>query len=86
MIDVKLEKLEKGDGLRTTMAEGNCLSEPEIGKSFGMVGKSLSPDANLRVITTSPVAEIEKPSENEYIITTETGSKYKITLVYIDLN
>lgn len=72
---VKLSRMSGGEALRTSEVEGQCPDLPEVGKRFNMIGQGL--EIGFRVITTSPVVEV-KEGDDHFILTTETGSIYKL--------
>lgn len=80
-MNIKFSKVEGGKAMRTNSAEGYWLRPPEVGKSFVITAESLTPGATMRVIQTSEIVEIEEPEENQYLLTTKTGSKYKIEVI-----
>ena len=70
-------------GLRTDAVAGftNCL--PREGKRFELIGKALGTHdflgLALRSVTTSPVEKIGRHGE-DYILITQSGSVYKVTI------
>lgn len=82
---VKLIKIYRDStiqgGLRTTEVIGVCNDLPKINKKFCMVSEPLE-YGNIRVIETSLITNIELDKElNQYIVNTESGSIYKITVL-----
>lgn len=85
---VLMKKLElsKVSKFRTETIEGDAPDMPIIGKPFYVFGKSLTEGANVRVVQTSPVKQIDSEEEGEYIISTESGSRYHLTMTNILLS
>lgn len=58
----RLKTDTEGHRLRTSEVEGEYMVEPTVGKPFVMIGAPLdlaaNPDANMRVVQTSPVVKI----------------------------
>jgi hypothetical protein len=81
----KIHKVSRPDvegGLRTNDVEGQTTRLPTMGKPFVMTAKPLNPNATLRYIETSPVKSVVESDDGKtYIIRTETGSVYEITIL-----
>lgn len=64
--------------LRTNEVTGYCLELPEENERFNMYGSPLDPNANVRVISTSPVQKLSVDNNN---YTLETmNSVYKVNI------
>jgi len=70
---IKMTKISGGNALRTESVIGSTDDEPVIGVPFVMFAKPIDEKFDVRAISTSPVVAIDGN-----IITTESGSKYKI--------
>lgn len=70
---VKMTKIKGGERVRTETVIGTARGKPVVGEPFVVTGKPLNEEAQLRVITTSPVVSIDGD-----VITTYYGSQYKI--------
>jgi len=66
--------------LRTNEVEGTTIALPEVGKSFALVGKSLTEGAPFRLVNTSEITEVEKLSEDELQFKT-LNSIYKLKVL-----
>lgn len=73
---VLLSKIEGGDAIRTSVAQGECFSRPTAGLPFMMVAEPLAEGAAGRLIITSKVTEVIE-NENTVIIKT-LNSTYKL--------
>lgn len=71
----RLTKISGGKAIRSDSVIGISDHKPEIGQRFEMVAKTLdaSIEFGVRVVSTSPVTAIDMD-----VVTTESGSKYKI--------
>lgn len=80
---VYMEKIQLGElsGFRTNSISGFCELIPEVGKPFVIIGESLTECANMRVVRTSRVVDIQGEGQGEFIIITESGSKYKVQIL-----
>lgn len=77
---VKLTKIESNhNNLRTNEIEGVSLDLPEVGKSFYLVGESLTEGMDARVVTTTEIKSLEK-TDNEYTFKT-LNSTYKLEVL-----
>lgn len=56
--------------IRTNSMEGEFIHLPEIGRSFEIVGESLSKEGNCRLISTSPVKTVAKTDDKVYTFST----------------
>lgn len=78
---VKLERLENGSALRTSMVVGVADDLPEVGQRFSMYGEPLDPTVgDTRVVTTSLVKSVERVSRWVEEFKTE-NSTYKLTVL-----
>lgn len=68
---VKMSKVANGAALRTNEVEGITNELPQVGKRFGLVGKSLTPGGIARLVETSPVVELD---QDTILTKTEAGS------------
>lgn len=80
MHHIKFSKLTGGSAIRTDTVEGICLTFPTKKTYFELYSKSLSPAANIRIITTNIVEEIDKKN-NIFQIKTASGSIYIIEVI-----
>ena len=78
-INVSLTRLEGGSALRTYSVNGRCLNLPEEGQQFSMMTAPLE-GGTFRLVSTSIVKVLEQ-RENEYFLTTESGSRYHVQVV-----
>ena len=77
---VKLTKIESNhNNLRTDIIEGITLELPEVGKSFVLAGKPLTPGTDIRLVTTTEIKNVEK-IDNEYKFKT-LNSTYKLEVL-----
>lgn len=65
--------------LRTPEMKGEFLEMPIPGKRFTIVGESLTPENNARVITTTPIKTVNY-MDGRCVFTTE-NSEYELSLV-----
>lgn len=83
MKKVKLSKIEGGNALRTEYIVGLAPFEPEIGRSYQVLGDSLiNPGQDIRQFITSMVQNIET-TENGYVLRT-LNSVYKVEFLKTD--
>jgi hypothetical protein len=78
----RLIKMAGGSALRTSIVEGECKKIPIRGESFILIATPLE-GGLFRIVQTSFVVKIERPEsdEEEYVITTRSGSKYCIEIL-----
>ena len=77
---VILKKIESNHtNLRTNEIEGRTLSLPEISKNFVLVGESLTPGLDARVVTTTEIKSIEQ-SGKKYTFKT-LNSTYELEVL-----
>lgn len=78
---IKMTRVQGGEALRTTEVIGTA-DFPVVGKVFMLVSKSLDPNMEIRLITTSNVVEVEYlPKRKGLVAHTRTGSKYLLQLM-----
>lgn len=71
------------NNLRTNEVKGFCTEEPKIGEQFLMTADSLTPEANIRVVITSPIQKLAKKEtvNSKVIYEIETlNSSYRVEL------
>lgn len=71
--------------LRTKSTDGFFYTDPKENQSFVFYGISLSENADLRMISTSPVKEIEQTEKRRWVFTTHS-STYELSLTDGPLN
>lgn len=77
---VILTKIESNhNNLRTNEVDGLTLEIPEKDKSFHMTSTPLTEGASIRSITTTPVKEVDKITENLYTFKT-LNSTYSLEI------
>lgn len=77
MKKVKLSKISGGNALRTESIEGFAPFAPQVGRSYLVLGESLTnPGLDIRQFVTSIVQEIEE-KENGYVLKT-LNSIYRV--------
>ncbi len=64
--------------LRTNEVAGDYVFEPTVGEHFVIIGESLDPTKDLRMVRTSPVTAVEK--DGATINFTTQNSKYTLTI------
>lgn len=70
--------VNKHDRLRDNVIEGITSVYPQIGRSFWFTGRSKTPGMIARLVETSPVITIDNPEECIWVLTTQSGSVYRI--------
>lgn len=65
------------NSLRTATVEGVCVDVIKVGKTFKMQAPSLSPEASIRLIETTPIQTIKQLDEQTVEFTTLSGSTYQ---------
>ncbi len=76
---VRFIKIENNhDRLRDDVIEGTYSRKPVIGECFEMYGKPRDIDIGFRAVNTSPIKKIQKFKTDVMIVTTESGSKYRL--------
>ena len=81
MYRVLFKKIESThNNVRTTETEGACPSLPEVGFSFRLFADPLTEGANLRMITTTKVAEMRALDDGEIVFKT-ANSTYAVTVL-----
>jgi hypothetical protein len=77
---VKLTKVESNhNNLRTNEIEGITQELPSVGKSFQLVGESLTQGMNARIVYTTEIQFVENMG-NEYMFKT-LNSTYKVEVL-----
>lgn len=78
---VRLSKVIGGVNIRTNTVEGECDSAPTVGKSFVMIGESLtSPEIGFRMVSTSEIQEILPRTDGIVLIKT-LNSVYELEYI-----
>ncbi len=81
---VKLTKISNNvNDLRTNSVEGTTGKMPVVGSYFSMAAESLTPENNVRLVSTSLIQEIDQISDSEVVFKT-LNSTYR--LEFLDEN
>ena len=87
LFECTMSKISRPDiegGLRTEEVKGVTGFTPAKDKTFIMMAKSLTDygfdSISTRYVETSPVTEVVEEGENEWVVTTMSGSKYNIKI------
>lgn len=78
-INILLSKVTNGSAIRTNNVKGFCLKLPHVGECFRMFGPSLTPEGEVRTVSTSTVKEVA--NEDGYLIIKTENSVYKLELL-----
>lgn len=81
MYKVKLTKVQGGNAVRTNEVIGTTNKLPVINTPFSLLGKSLTSEADFRIVQTSPIVQIDVVNEKTYTLTTHTGSVYQVEVL-----
>ena len=81
MYKVRLTKIESNhNNLRTDTIEGCTAKLPQVREPFCMYAEPIDPDASVRFIKTTLVAEITSPVVGEFEFKTK-NSTYRLTVL-----
>ena len=77
---VRLTRVANGSALRTSDVDGVAGDLPEVGSSFVMFAKSLDPELDMRVVSTSEVRSVEElgPGVSQF---TTLNSTYRLEVL-----
>lgn len=75
----RLEKTENSGHIRTSDVEGVFVDPPTPGQPFSIIGESLTPENNARIVSTSPVRIVEM-YDNSYSFST-LNSRYTLDVI-----
>ena len=79
---VILTKIESNHSrLRTSDVLGNTLELPQVGKSFYLVGESLTEGMIARVVTTSEISSVEVSEDGKEFTFKTQNSTYKVQVL-----
>lgn len=74
---IKVSRPDVAGGLRTNDVIGDILTPLKVGLSFSLIAKPINPEADCRIVQTTPVTGIKVEGQiSEF--TTQTGSVYKL--------
>lgn len=81
MTKIKLSKISGGKNIRTQEVIGEWTNEPlEIGKVVELISTPLTEGADIRLVNTSPLKDVDI-FEAFYILHTISGSQYKMEII-----
>jgi len=81
LYNIKFSKVQGGAAVRTDEVIGSTNHLPVLNSPFSLLGKSLTEGGSFRLVSTSPVVEIQEVNENTSLLVTASGSVYKVEIL-----